>query len=245
MSWNLRCRAVARTIYGALYLALTINIAQAHEGHDHGPPAPALPAAVKPRVAIQTDLYELVAIADGTTLRVLLDRYDNNAPVTDAAIQIVAGADTVAAEVSQDGTYKAAIAALATPGDHDLIFNVSHKDGDDLLAGTLTVPGAKAGADNKPNAAPPEPLSPWSTISVWALLPVMALGLAVGFIAGRRRPVTLGLLAAALFAWQPVPSHAHEGHEPSPALQATAFSVTPRAGFPTAACSCRRLRNAS
>lgn len=223
MLWNLRFRAMARAIHCALYLALPITIAQAHEGHDHGPPAPALPGVVKPRVAVQTDLYELVGIADGPALRILLDRYDSNAPVTDAAIEIVAGADTVKAEASPDGTYMAAIAALATPGDHDLIFNVSHKDGDDLLAGTLNVPEAKTGADDKPNAAPPETLSPWSTISVWVLLPVMALGLAVGFIAGRRRPLTLALLAGALLVWQPLPGHTHEGHEPSPAPAGDSF----------------------
>ncbi|MCU0732492.1 MAG: efflux RND transporter periplasmic adaptor subunit [Hyphomonas sp.] len=203
-------------------MALTINIVQAHEGHDHGPPAPALPTAVKPRVAIQTDLYELVGIADGTTLRVLLDRYDNNAPVTDATIEIVAGADTMKAEASSDGTYKATIAALAKPGNHDLIFNVSHKDGDDLLAGTLKVPQAKTGANDKPRAAAAEPLSTW-TIGVWALLPVMLLGLALGFIAGRRRPLMFGLLAAALFTLQPVPGRAHEGHEPSPAPAGDSF----------------------
>lgn len=223
MSWNLRFRAGARAICGALYLALTINIALAHEGHNHGPPAPALPTAVKPRVAIQTDLYELVGIADGTTLRIFLDRYDSNAPVTDATIEVAAGADTVKAEESPDGTYKATITALAKPGDYDLIFNVSHKDGDDLLAGTLKVPETKAGANDKPKAAAAEALSTWSTIGVWALLPVMVLGLAVGFIAGRRRPVTLGLVAAALFAGQPVPSHAHEGHQPSPAPAGDSF----------------------
>lgn len=223
MSWNWRLRAVARAICGALYLALTINTAQAHEGHDHGPPAPALLAAVKPRVAIQTDLYELVGIADGTTLRVFLDRYDNNAPVTDAAIEILAGADTVKAEASADGTYQAAIAALATPGDHDLIFNVSHKEGDDLLAGTLKLPEVKAGTDNNRKAAAAEALSPWSTIGVWVLLPVMALGFALGFIAGRRRPLTLPLLACVLLVWQPLPGHAHEGHEPSPAPTGDSF----------------------
>jgi hypothetical protein len=223
MSWNLRFRAVARAICGALYLALTINVVQAHEGHDHGPPAPALPTTVKPRVAIQTDLYELVGVADGPSLRVLLDRYDNNAPVTDAAIEIVAGADTVKAEASPDGTYKATIAALAKPGDYDLIFNVSHKVGDDLLAGTLKVPEAKDGANDKPKADAAEALATWNTISVWVLLPVMVLGLAVGFIAGRRSPLPLALLAAALFAWQPVPSQAHEGHEPSPAPAGDSF----------------------
>ena len=217
MLWNLRFRALARAIHCALYLALTINIARAHEGHDHGPPAPALPTAVKPRVAIQTDLYELVGIADGTTLRVLLDRYDSNAPVTDAAIEIAAGADTVKAEASSDGTYRAAIAALAKPGDYDLIFNVSHKDGDDLLAGTLKVPEAKAGTNDQPKAAPAGTLSTWNTIGVWVLLPVMALSLGVGFIAGRRRPLTLALLAGALLLWQPLPGHTHEGHDPSPA----------------------------
>ncbi len=223
---NLRSRAIARAISGALYLALSINIVHAHEGHDHGPPPPALPTAVKPRVAIQTDLYELVGIADGVALRVLLDRYDNNAPVTDATIEVVAGSDTVKAEAAADGTYEATIAALAAPGDHDLIFNISYKDGDDLLAGTLRVPEvSKPGASDTPAAVTiAEELSPWRTVAVWVLLPVLALGLAVGFIAGRSRPLVLALLAVAgAVGGHPIPVHAHEGHELSPAPSGANF----------------------
>lgn len=218
MLWIFRFRAIARGICCASYVALSINIAHAHEGHDHGPPAPALPDVVKPRVAIQTDLYELVGIADATTLRILIDRYDSNTPVTDAAIEIVAGSETLKAEASPDGTYRATIAVLATPGDHDLIFNVGHRDGDDLLVGTLRVPEpGKTGAIDKPMAGPAEAISPWRSVAVWVLLPVLAFGFAVGFIAGRRRPVTLCIMACALAVAQPLDVSAHEGHDPSPA----------------------------
>lgn len=211
-------RAVARGIGCAIFLALSTTLAHTHDGHDHGPAAPALPAVVKARVAVQTDLYELVGIADATTLRLLLDRYDSNAPVTDAAIDVVAGNETVRAEAAADGTYRAMIATLATPGDHDLIFNISHKDGDDLLAGTLRVPGADTASPGvTPAAGPAEGLSPSSTVGAWVLLPVLALGVLVGLIAGRRRPLFLGVMACALAAGQPMPVSAHEGHEPSPA----------------------------
>lgn len=222
---KLRLRAIARTICSAFYLALSINIVHAHEGHDHGSPALALPATVKPRVAIQTDLYELVGIADGATLRILLDRYDNNAPVTDATIEVVAGSDTVNAEAAADGTYKATITALATPGDHDLIFNVSHKDGDDLLAGTLRVPElGKAGPADKPAAPAAQAPSRWGTVALWVLLPVLVVGFAVGFIAGRSRPLFLVLIAVAFALGHPMPVLAHKGHEPSPAPAGDSFA---------------------
>lgn len=234
MLWKTLLRAAARTARRALsilMLALTLGVpgpVVAHEGHDHGPPAPALPAIVKPRVAVQTDAYEIVGIADGAALRIFLDRYDSNTPVTDARIEIVSGADTVKAEAAPDGTYRAIIPALATPGRYDLIFNVSHKDGDDLLAGTLVVPSpqpsvAAGEASPIPHAVPAAGV--FSGVNgIWGALAGMAFGLAIGLIIGRRATFTAGIVLAfggALIA--PSPVRAHEGHAPSPAPSGESF----------------------
>ena len=54
----------------------------AHEGHDHGPPAPELPTTVKPRITVHSDLYELVAILQGASLSIFLDHYATNEPIS-------------------------------------------------------------------------------------------------------------------------------------------------------------------
>ena len=102
---------ISRCISLAGFLAFVVaSGASAHEGHDHGPAATLLPASVKPRVAIETDLYQLVAIANGgDQLTIFLDRYATNEPVTDASIGILAGNQTIAAAPRSDGSYLASI----------------------------------------------------------------------------------------------------------------------------------------
>ena len=58
--------------------------------------APRPPAAVttsNPRVAAQSDAYELVGVLRGGRLRVYLDRFATNEPVTDAKIAVTVGGD--------------------------------------------------------------------------------------------------------------------------------------------------------
>ncbi|RZI39246.1 RND transporter, partial [Herbaspirillum sp. HC18] len=62
--------------------------ALAHEGHDHGAPTPVVGTSAAPRAqAASTDL-ELVAVARGGELEIALDHFADNAPVTDASIEI-------------------------------------------------------------------------------------------------------------------------------------------------------------
>lgn len=192
----------------------------AHEGHDHGPAAPALPQTVKPRIAVHSDAYELVAIATGQRLTIFLDRYSSNAPVTDARIEIMDGSGTIAAEIQPDSTYRATLASIEKPGRHELIFNIQHKDGDDLLPGTLEIPLDSASAmAAQPvvggSAVRPSGTTGWVAISVFGAVAIL-LGFVLGARWGRRRAMTLWLapvvacLLAAGEAWS------HEGHEPSP-----------------------------
>jgi cobalt-zinc-cadmium efflux system membrane fusion protein len=195
------------------FLALAIcwlpSPGQAHEGHDHGPPAPPLPTTVKPRIAVHSDAYELVAIANGPQLTIYLDRYATNVPIADAAIEITAGPDTLKAVPQPDSTYRVAIPAVEKPGKHELVFNIQHKDGDDLLAGVLD------NSQPQPAAAGTASKSTWS-----ALAPLIAVfaALVLGFILGRgTKPAVAAVVGVfALAAIGAPDADAHEGHEPSP-----------------------------
>src|SRR5687767_3014227 len=83
-------------------LVCTAVAASAHEGHDHGAAPAPLPAATKPRVAVQTDAFELVGIAAGVQMSLFLDKFATNEPVTDAEIEVLPGAESVKAEPRPD-----------------------------------------------------------------------------------------------------------------------------------------------
>src|SRR5436305_842843 len=67
----------------------------AHEGHEDAP-APAATAGL-PRLATTSDAYELVAVVDGERLTIYLDRFADNAPITDAGITVTINDETAAA----------------------------------------------------------------------------------------------------------------------------------------------------
>ncbi len=173
---------------------------------------------------MQTDAYEIVAVATGSQLTIFLDRYGSNVPVTDAKIEIVSGPDTVAAEARPDGSFRASVKGLEVPGPHDLIFNVSHKDGDDLLAGTLNVSAVVAA----PAAIlqDPKPVSNGfiNDPRLWIAAVALLAGILIGFVLGGRRAATLSFLLMASLAYSPPDASAHEGHEASPAPSGEALA---------------------
>jgi cobalt-zinc-cadmium efflux system membrane fusion protein len=210
----------ARLVMIAIFVTLA-GAARAHEGHDHGPPAPPLPTTVKPRIVLETELYQIVAIAGGTQLTIFLDRYATNEPITEAAISITAGNATISAQPRKDGSYVAEVPSMAPPGRHELLFNVSYKDGDDLLAGALEIPPPEsqiAGEHARPAGL--------RALIVGHLATVMALfvGLALGLALRSRRTLVVPLALALGLAADPSAPHAHEGHGPSPVPEGTSLS---------------------
>ena len=118
-----------------------VSPAAAHSGHDHGPPSPALAVSARPRMAVETELYQLVAILTAPQqLTIFLDRTDSNAPVTDARVGLLQGDTAIAAEPRQDGSYTLRLPDLEKPGQHALIFRIEAPAGEDLIAGELQVP---------------------------------------------------------------------------------------------------------
>ena len=122
-------------------LAPPIMVAQAHEGHDHGP-SEFVTGPLAPRVSARSENFELVGILRGERLIIYLDRFATNEPVTTADIAVTIGdaAEAVNAEWAAEGTYALTMPRLQSAGPIELVFSITGEAGEDLLAGTLTVP---------------------------------------------------------------------------------------------------------
>jgi len=122
--------------------------ALAHEGHDHGDAPKPVVATMAPTMETSSSDFELVAIAQGKSLLVYLDRFTTNEPVTGATVEVSADGEAVtAAPVSgEEGVYRLDTAWLSKPGAHELTVSITASDAADLLIGTLEVPASAADA---------------------------------------------------------------------------------------------------
>lgn len=120
----------------------------------HGPdgehldaPATMQATSALPRIEAHTDAFELVAELGAGALAIVVDRYASNEPVLGARIEVESGAlKAVAAFRPEQGDYAvtdaAMLKALATPGEHGLVFTLVAGADSDLLDGTLRVAAA-------------------------------------------------------------------------------------------------------
>ncbi len=108
-------------------------------------------AAALPRLEAKSEAFELVATLYGRELSVLIDRYDTNEPVLNAALEVESGGVKAKATFHADqGDYAVddpkLLALLQAPGEHGLVFTLlAGKDGD-LLDGTLVTAGGTSAA---------------------------------------------------------------------------------------------------
>lgn len=199
-------------ILSRLFLAAALLLvlpALAHEGHDHGTPDPKAaapsPAAV-PTLETDGGDVQLVALAQGGTVTLFIDRLADNSPVIGAAVTMsVDGGKAVDVPAAPDGTYRTPAPWAAKPGDHALNFTVTADGIADLLVGTLTVPAP---------AAVSAASTGWGPILLAA--GTFVAGLLLGALLLRFRqtrhtvPSLLLILALALPAGRVL---AHEGHD--------------------------------
>ncbi|MBP2292705.1 HlyD family efflux transporter periplasmic adaptor subunit [Azospirillum rugosum] len=122
--------------------------ALAHEGHDHGDAPTPVIATMAPTMETSSSDFELVAVVQGKTLLVHLDRFATNEPVSGATVEVSADGEAVtAAPVSgEEGVYRLDAAWLSKPGPHELTVSVTTADAADLLIGTLEVPASAVDA---------------------------------------------------------------------------------------------------
>ncbi|UKJ75621.1 efflux RND transporter periplasmic adaptor subunit [Azospirillum brasilense] len=142
-------RLLAATVVAASLAAPVAAPALAHEGHAHGgeEPKPVVTTAAPTLEASSSD-FELVAVAQGKTLLVHLDRFATNEPVNGATVEVSAdGEATTASPVSgEEGVYRLDPSWLSKPGSHEVTVSVTAADAADLLIGTLEVPASAAEA---------------------------------------------------------------------------------------------------
>lgn len=156
------------------------------DDHEHGPAtaAPVAPTAQTLRVEAASELFELVAVLEGGTLVIHLDRFASNEPVTGAKITVEGGPLKATAAVERDGIYTVPAAGLAAPGTHPLVFTVQAGEAGDLLTGDLVVASKVA-------AAAPADGTGWRSIATPALVALLiVLFLGASLVVWRRRRAT-------------------------------------------------------
>ena len=125
--------------------------AHGDESHDTAPPA--LSQAVVPRADAHSEVFELLIVAEGEQLRLYLDDFASNAPISGARIEVERGTSWKAqAREHAPGEYLLKAPWLNQPGAHPLSFTLEAGQQADLLAATLTLPATAAPAASHSNA---------------------------------------------------------------------------------------------
>ena len=129
----------------------------AHEGHDHEePPAP---THALPRVTAASDLFELVGVMGGDgTLTIWLDRFADNRPIVDAAVEVELMGTTHAARLTGD-VYVVQLPAPPAPGRVPVSLTVVSPQVSDLLAAELVIGPADAAGSARVSASVPASVS--------------------------------------------------------------------------------------
>ncbi len=164
-------------IVAALVLPLSV---QAGPGHDHGPAAaPAATGPALPRLAAESELFELVGVLDGRRLTLYLDRSDDNTPVLGAQIELeIAGAKFVARKHSEEAeAYEIVLPADPKPELLPVTATITAGTDIDLLAGELDL---QVRADDAAHTH----AHTWQELGLWA--GGAAAGLAALIVIGRR-----------------------------------------------------------
>jgi hypothetical protein len=175
-------RAGAFALCVFLAAGAPVGAARADAGHDHAAPAAGIPVANAARVEAQSDLFEIVGVVEGDALKIFLDRYATNEPVTDARIDIEAGELRGPAQPISNGTYAFRNAAFTRPGQFPVTFTITAGNDSDLLAGDLVI--------SDPAAVAPQTRDAWWARRWWwagAGLIVVLAGIAVAWWSLRKR----------------------------------------------------------
>lgn len=127
--------------------------AHGDESHDTAPPA--LSQAVVPRADAHSEVFELLIVAEGEQLRLYLDDFASNAPISGARIEVERGTSWKAqAREHAPGEYLLKAPWLNQPGAHPLSFTLEAGQQADLLAATLTLPATAAPAASAASLTP-------------------------------------------------------------------------------------------
>lgn len=168
----------------ALCIAVTFfaaGWARAGEGHDHGDTDPLASGPALPRFAAVSEAFELVGVLNGKQITLYLDRAADNAPVTEAQIELEIGGAKLSAEKHGTDEFEVVLADPPKPGVLPITATVTVGNEVDLLAGELDVHEV---AHTDETAA----ARSWNEVAGWIAAAVAGLA-ALAFV-GRRLTTT-------------------------------------------------------
>lgn len=160
------------------------SLARAGEGHDHGDAAPATTGSALPRFAATSDTFELVGVLNGRQITLYLDRADDNAPVTDAQIELEIAGTKLKVEKHEDA-YEAVLSAEPKPGVLPITATVSVGKDIDLLAGELDL-HEQAHADEAAHGHSWKEYAGWAAVAVAAVVGLSLIGRRIAAARQRR-----------------------------------------------------------
>lgn len=185
---------------------------RAHEGHDHGPEAPAAPASVAPRGEAHSERFEIVAVAQGKTLAIYIDDYKTNAPVEGAEVEVETPSGPASAKALGNGVYSLDAPFLEKGGHIDLIVTVNAGGEPDILPVAFDVPApdAQAASDTSKSGAAMILASLTQSPLATGLAGFILGALLVGLVRRSRNATTVMIIVALLGLTE---ARAHEGHD--------------------------------
>ena len=215
----------------ALLFSLLPPAAFAHGGEDHGDEAkaPVGLSASGPQLELKSPDVELSGVLQDGKLTVYADRYATNEPILNAKIELESNGRKLLMLPAKDGSYTAAADWLKQPGKHEIVVSVEAVGLQDLLIGTLQVPGLKPAVQARS----------WLDYGKWAAGGIAGvIALLVLFKLMRRRKGAAAALALPVFAAfllgghsNPGFAHGDEDHGDKPKVPAAAAAVS---GLPAA-----------
>ena len=191
---SIRAQIAVLIVIFSVVLNTFFSYAWAGEGHDHGEAPTAATGTAAPRLTSHSDLFELVGMVEGNEMKIYLDRFATNEPVTDAKIEVEIGNIKGIAAAQSDGSYIFKNDVFTKPGDLSVSFTVIAGKDADLLAGDLKIDGP---IDDHAHDEAAKPWLRWAAYAGSALLLA-----AIVFVAMRRRKraATFGSNATFLLA---------------------------------------------
>jgi len=220
----------------------------AHGGEDHGAEAraPVSLFASGSALELKSPDVELLGVLQDGKLTVFADRYATNEPILNAKIELESNGRKLQLLATKEGSYTAAADWLKQPGTHEIVVSVEAAGLEDLLIGTLQIPGLK------PNEARGRA---WLDYGKWAAGGIAGvIVLLVLFKRMRRRKgaaaaLVLPVFAAFLLGGHSNPGFAHGDEDHSEKPKTPAVSGVPAApansGIPAAGASPVRLPDGS
>lgn len=214
----------------ALLLSFLPHFSFAHGGEDHGDEAKtpiSLPASGS-QLELKSPDVELLGLLQDGKLTVYADRYASNEPILNAKIELENAGRKLPLLATKDGAYTATADWLKQPGKYEVVVSVEAGELQDLLIGTLQVPGLQSAAHGRS----------WLGYGKWA-----AGGIAGGIVLfvlfkrmrrhkGAAAALVLPVFAAFLIGGYSNPGFAHgdEDHSEKPKTPAAATAAS---GLPT------------